>query len=121
MEQVINDIRNERQRQDEKWGVQHWPSLNQVLITREGGCTPERMCEHFEIPSEDRAKFLCENSFKNDEGTWTNIIVEELSEAVCAPDEASRRTELVQLAACVIAWIEDIDYKKENTEDEKLD
>ena len=111
MENILNEIKTERTRQDEKWGIQHWPSVNQVLIGREGGCTPERMCEHFEIPSEDRAKFLCENAFKNNEGTWSNIVVEELSEVVCAPDETTRRTELVQLAACVVAWIEDIDYK----------
>lgn len=114
MATIINDIINERLRQDKKWGVQHWPSLNQILMNREGGCTPERMCEHYEIPSEERAKFLCENAFKTGEGTWTNIIVEELSEAVCSENDELRRKELVQLAACVVAWIEDIDFKNKN-------
>lgn len=43
--------------------------------------------------------------------TWTDIALEEFCEAVEAPDDEQRRKELVQLAAVVFAWIEDIDKR----------
>lgn len=111
MEHILQEIVNERIRQDQKWGKQNHPSVDVVLENRDGGCTPERMCEEFEIPSEDRARQMCEIHAKRKDLTWTHIVVEELSEAVSCKNDAERRQELVQLAACVVAWIENIDEK----------
>ena len=47
MEKILQEIRDERGRQDAKWGQQDRPCLDQTLLTREGGCTPERMCEEY--------------------------------------------------------------------------
>ena len=111
MDYIFEEYKQERERQDKKWGPQSWPSLNQVLVNRDGGCTPQRMCEHFEIPSENRAKFLCDHAFETNEGCWPPIVVEELSEVVSAENEEKRRQELIQLGAVVTAWIQDIDKR----------
>jgi len=109
MEKVFNDIRSERERQEKKWGQQTHPCLDQTLINRPGGSTPERMCLFYEIPSEIRAKFMCDNSFKNNKGTYAHIALEEFSEVVSEFDPGKRRVELVQLAAVCVAWVESLD------------
>lgn len=110
---VLDEISYERTRQDEKWGQQDHPDFDQVLLNREGGCSAERMCEQYGIPSESRAKFMCENAFEKKEGTFAHILVEELSEAVsCRGDAESLRKELIQVAAVAVAWIEAIDRRK---------
>ena len=109
MKRIFEEIKLERQKQNAKWGEQNHPCLDETLLKRNGSCTSERMCEHFEIPSENRAKFLCENSFKKGEGTYAHIAIEELSEAISSFDINNRRTELIQLTAVCVAWIEKID------------
>lgn len=109
---ILLDIVSERHRQDEKWGEQNHPSVDTVLLDRPGGCSAERMCEHFEVPNETRAKFLCDTADKNGQLTWSHIAVEELSEAISAPDDEQRLDELHQLAAVVVAWIENIKRRR---------
>ncbi len=109
MENILQEIRDERLRQDTKWGIQNRPCLDQALLNREGGCTSERMCEEYEVPTEDRAKFLCTKAFLNKTGTYAHIAVEEMSEVISAFDINERRVELVQLAAVCVAWLEKID------------
>lgn len=111
MENIFQEIKQEREKQDSKWGVQSWDSVDSILLERRDS---NRLCEHYEIPNETRAKFLCDNSFKYKRRTWAHIITEELSESVSCLDDISRRKELIQLAACVVAWIQDIDTKIKN-------
>lgn len=108
---VLSEIATEREKQDQKWGVQDHPSVDQILLNRTGGCTGQRMCENYEIPSEARAKFLLRDAFENNLGTWTHIALEELSEIVECVDDVVRRKEIVQLAAVCVAWIECIDRR----------
>ena len=106
---IYEEIQAERARQDAKWGEQNHPSFDTVLMDRVGGCTPQRMCEEYEIPSEMRAKYLCQSADRD--VTWPHIAVEELCEAVSTLDEKNLRGELVQLAAVVVQWIECIDRR----------
>jgi len=106
---IVDEILQERKRQDEKWGEQTHPCLDKTLLNRKGSCTPERMCENYEMPSENRAKFMCDNSFKNETGTYAHIALEEFSEVISEFDIKKRRIELVQLTAVCLAWIESID------------
>ncbi len=109
---VLSELMEERARQHAKWGDQNCPSLDRVLLEREGGCSPERMAEDYEIPGENRAKFLCQNRFRQGEGTWGHILIEEVSEAIaCLGDEVAMREELIQVAAVTVAWIEYLDRK----------
>lgn len=109
MDKVYNEVEKEEQKQLDKWGEQNHPCLDQTLLNREGGCTPERMCDNYDIPSENVAKFLCDNSFKNGTGTYAHIALEELSEVISEFDIEKRRQELIQLAAVCISWIKKID------------
>ena len=106
---IIEEIKEERKKQDQKWGEQTHPCLDQTLLNREGSCTPQRMCENYEIPKESRARFLCEHSFENGAGTYAHIALEEFSEVVSEFDIEKRRSELIQLTAVCVAWIESID------------
>ena len=106
---IIDEIKLERQKQDEKWGVQNHPCLDQTLLNRDGGCTPQRMCENYEIPSETRAKVMCDDSFKKGDGTYAHIALEEFAEVISEFDITKRRQELIQLTAVCVAWIESID------------
>ena len=110
MENIFEEIRIEREKQNKKWGEQNHPCLDLVLSNREAGLgTSVRMCEHYEIPSESRAKFLCDNSFEKNQGTYAHIAIEEMSEVVSAFDIYKRREELIQLTAVCVAWLEKID------------
>lgn len=109
---IIYELFIERKKQDAKWGEQNHPSVDPILLKRRGGCTPERMCEEYGLPSEARSKRACDEAAKRGELTFAHIITEELCEAVSAPDDEARRGELVQLGACVLQWIEAIDRRK---------
>lgn len=94
---LLNDMLTERQRQIDKFGAQlETPSLP----------TP-----NLSWMSEEDAKRLCNEAFAKGEGSWAHIALEEFCEAVDAPDEESRRVELIQLATVVMGWIEAIDAK----------
>lgn len=106
---TYDDIADECARQLQLWGDQDHLDVDQDLLGR-----PQRMCERYEIPSEDRAKQLIRFARERGDLTWAHIAVEELSEAVEAfarEDRAQGRTELVQLAAVIVSWIESIDRR----------
>lgn len=107
---IFEEIIAERDRQEKKWGQQNHPILDQVLLNTDGSCTPERMCEEYEIPTEVRAKSLCEGNFSRGTGTYMHILIEEISEAAsCLKDTEALRKELIQCAAVVVAMIESLD------------
>ncbi len=106
MDQIFKDIQKERERQDQKWGEQSHPSVVEGLELFD-------LPEEYQVPSENRAKRLCEEAFETGKPTWAVIAVEELCEAIQSPDDKLRREELVQLAAVLVHWIEDIDKKLE--------
>jgi hypothetical protein len=118
---VLTEVQVERLRQTVKWGIQNHPDVDQVLMNRAsvtdargnvwpGGCTPERMAEHYEIPTASRAKFLCQNAARTTGDTYAHILVEEVAEAIeAATLGAGLRDELIQVAAVAVAWVEKID------------
>lgn len=111
---VLLEVAYERGRQDARWGEQNWQDVDTTLTMRPGGCTPERMAQEYEIPTETRAKVLCETAFARGDGTYAHIAVEELCEAIAAGTNkgpAALRKELVQCAAVFVAWIECIDRR----------
>lgn len=109
MKDIFKEIKIERENQEKKWGQQNHPCLDQTLLNRKGGCEPQRMTDEYEIPTESRAKFLCDNSADKGQLTFAHILSEEFSEVVSEFDIHKRREELVQLVAVGVAWIEKID------------
>lgn len=116
-ELILNQFRGERVRQIKKWGIQDIPFVDKVLMNRPGGCTGPRMCEEFGIPSEVRAKYMCNSAHQDKTVTFAHIIVEELSEAVEAAVKHGEESdefenELVQVAACVLQALEMIRLRR---------
>lgn len=110
-ESILVEVLEERARQVEKWGVQNHPSFDKRLTVWDGGAKPESMAAQYEIPSEKRAKFLCQWAEKNGDLTWMHIAVEELAEAcgACNDKPARLREELIQLQAVLLAWVACLD------------
>jgi hypothetical protein len=108
---VLGEVLAERIRQDEKWGEQNWPSfiprtfadMERENIARSG---------YYGILTEIAAKHNTQRRFAMQTGTYADIFVEEVAEAIGALDEAHLREELVQVAAVAVAWIEAIDRRK---------
>ena len=106
MDSIFEQIKKERIRQENKWGEQNHPILDPKLLKR----SPVRMCEEYEIPSENRGKQLCEINFERGTGTYMHILVEEVSEAAsCGSDTHHLREELIQIAAVTVAMIQSLD------------
>lgn len=129
---VLKEVFEERKRQHAKFGEQTHPStpapLNQFVYEQPGEPLNEAeslvcgmmLCEHYRVPSESLAKHLCRSRFDAGQGTYADILIEELSEALAAAvrGEGHAREELVQVAAVAVAWIESID-RRAAEEDEK--
>lgn len=106
MEDIFKEIKQERFEQDAKWGEQNHPILDPVLIDRDA----LRMCQEYEIPSENRARQNVEVLSKRGDLTYMHILIEELSEsASCGTDTKQLREELIQSAAVLVAMIESLD------------
>ena len=106
---LLDDIERERHRQEQKFPgqvlpaspAQLWPHFDELRAAR-----------HLEIPSEARAKQLCDTAAKRGHLTHGEVLSEEHSEAQAAAarkDPVALREELVQVAAVAIRWIQAID------------
>jgi hypothetical protein len=90
------EVDAERQRQLAKWGDQHHPNGTGMNYQRH-------------LADEERA--ACQAAFRNGRGTWRHVLAEEVAEAFAEKGPAFLRTELVQCAAVIQAWIADIDSR----------
>lgn len=93
---ALNGIGMERVAQDEKWGLQHYPDG-----------TSEDYAD-----LADAYRESCDAMHKSGQGTWADIALEEFYEALAETDPDKLRAELVQAAAVLAAWIEDIDSRE---------
>jgi hypothetical protein len=90
---ILKEIKEERERQDEKWGVQNHPIGN--------GAVYIHLANFF--------RELCDTSFNRGHGTYAHILLEEVAEALAETTPDGVRGELIQVAAVVVAMIEKID------------
>ena len=98
--QILSDINSERERQDIKWGIQTHPSVMYP--------DPENNFSLYGILSEEKSRNLNEEAFSEGRGTWSHIALEEFAESIGCTNEKDREGELIQLAAVIVAWIEDL-------------
>jgi hypothetical protein len=96
MAAFVNEVDAERQRQLAKWGDQHHPD---GTGWQRFGAT----AQHW--------KDVCDEANENGTIAWAQILLEEVFEACEEDDPARLRTELVQSAAVIQAWIADIDSR----------
>lgn len=95
--QTLMDVLDERTAQDTKWGRQDHPNGT-------GTAGLIRMA--------DVAREHCQSAFRDDRGTWADVLTEEFYEALAESDPAKLRTELIQTAAVCVAWVEAIDRRQ---------
>lgn len=96
MKQILNEVEQERLRQDAKWGEQNHPDGTGAQ-------------GHKDYAS--AARYACEAAFRGKRGDWLHILNEEVAEAFAESDPAKLRAELIQVAAVAVAWIEAIDRR----------
>lgn len=95
-ERILGEVAAERRNQDEKWGPQSYPDGT-------GGIVREA--------ESDMAREVCDKQHQAGHGTWISILREEVYEVFAETDPAKIREELIQVAAVAVCWIEDIDRK----------
>ena len=96
---ILWDIIAERNRQDAKWGEQHWPDGTAADFKR----------------TADRYRTICNNNFKDGTLAWADIAKEEFYEALAEVEWSKIRTEIIQTIAVLVAWIEDGDARDAST------
>lgn len=116
--QVLADVLAERARQDAKWGEQNHADGTGPFTTP--------LFSPVEFLDDDftadliarKLRARCERRFAIDPrhreepaGTWRDIFLEEVFEALAEDDPAKLRAELVQSAAVLVAWVEAIDRR----------
>lgn len=105
---VLADVAGERARQDAKWGEQNHPDgtgYPNGFLSSEGDFEP------FDAIAADRVRIRTQENFAAGDGTWADVLLEEVWEALAEVDPAKLRTELIQVAAVATAWVEAIDRR----------
>jgi hypothetical protein len=103
---VCGQIVDERGRQHQKWGEQNHPDA--VAFANQFTPLPRLVASSLD------ARMVCDKRHEKGHGSWLDILIEEVAEAA---DEAyegnveALRTELVQVAAVAVAWVEAIDRR----------
>lgn len=104
---IAYDVLEERMRQLEKWGEQSHPDMHEESAGEYD--VSRSMFASFA----ERYKALNDYAAATDDGSldWTGILLEEVYEALAEGDPAKLREELIQSAAVIFAWVEDIDTR----------
>lgn len=100
----MTEVSLERDRQEEKWGQQNWPSFDSPLET-----ISDRLAAHGICFTEDEARANCETASNEGRLTYSRIFMEEVVEAMSTTNVADLRKELIQVAAVAVAWAESLD------------
>lgn len=111
-ETVLTDIGEERERQFTKWGPQHHRDATgpgQYLADSRGR---QRLFAEWRDEQRQRTDDMAEAG----QTWWSDILLEEVFEALSENDPAALRKELVQVAAVATAWVEDIDSRADHHE-----
>ena len=72
---------------------------------------PDRFA-YYRVPRAASAQEACERHFKLGYGSWADILVEEVAEAIDATDEDNLIEELIQVAAVASGWVEAIQRRR---------
>lgn len=106
---VLDEVAEERRRQDAKWGQQNHLNGTSSDSVWAAWITPLEELGPAGIQSREAARRLCDSRFRQGSGTWLDILLEEVAEAFAEDDVRGLRVELIQVAAVTVAWVEAID------------
>lgn len=93
---VYDSVNAERDRQEKKWGPQHWPN---------GTSEEYRWIA-------DAYRDNCDAAFLDGSLSWHDILLEEVFEALGEEDDEKLEIELIQAIAVAVNWVEDIRRRK---------
>lgn len=94
---LAGEVAQERNRQEDKWGQQHHPDGTGSQY----------------VAIADRARGYTDQAALEGACTWRDILLEEVYKALAEHDDpAALRKELLESAAVIFAWIEDIDGRE---------
>ncbi|WP_432932900.1 hypothetical protein ACQPZZ_16245 [Microbispora sp. CA-135349] len=96
LQRVLSDVAAERVAQDAMWGLQEHPD----------GTGPAY------APEADLAKQAVTDAAAEGLLTWRHILYEEVLEAFAEDDTDRLRTELIQVAAVAVKWVQDFDRRR---------
>lgn len=104
---VLAEVAAERARQNTKWGEQNHPDgtgpeERPLWISGASG----RMTA---LDLAEVAKLSTDSLARRGEVAWTDILLEEVFEALAEVDHSKLRAELIQVAAVAVQWAEAID------------
>ena len=99
-DKIFEEIRAERQRQDEKFGEQNHPMLGLPF-------TQKYMQKLLESSAEKFEEHNAESQYKS----WYSILEEEICEAFAETKPEKQRKEMIQVAAVAVAIIEYLDRR----------
>lgn len=119
-DEVLGQVGAERARQRAKWGDQRLPDgtdpgltwlLN--ILDEAARMVPGDMSDigASAIELRELATHRTDRRLDDKTATWVDIILEELAEAFAETDQAKLRTEVVQAAAVLVQWVENIDKR----------
>lgn len=107
--EVLWEVLNERDEQHHKWGEQNHPDGT-------GPDVRESAASAMGAPTfgvlADAARLYTEHAAEYGRLTWADILREEFREALAESDPERLRSELVQVAAVAVAWVEAIDRRQ---------
>lgn len=99
---VLHEVHAERERQHGIFGDQDLPDTAQY--------SHPRSTEY--ATTADTWKANNASRILNDRLAWDGLLLEEVYEALAESDPAALRTELIQVAALAVAWVEAIDRRE---------
>jgi hypothetical protein len=103
--EVLDEVLSERQAQNRKWGEQNHPDGTGPGVK----WMSANGSDAADLTVQLRGR--CQRRFAAGDGTWLDILLEELAEALAEDEPEKLRTELVQVAAVAVAWVEAIDRR----------
>lgn len=113
---ILGEITAERNAQDSKWGQQNHPDgtgpFMGISLPPSQPTTSLMDRSHYTYTwLSHYFRQRCNRLHDEGDGTWEQILSEEIYEAYAESDPVKLRTELVQSAAVIVAWIEAIDRR----------
>jgi hypothetical protein len=108
-ESIAVEVLFERDRQDAKWGEQNHPDGTGPQTRPLSGVVYGDADQAVRLAA--RAQFATDDRAAIGKVTWTNILLEEVFEAIAEADPTRLRTELIQVAAVAQQWAEALDRR----------
>lgn len=109
---ILEEVSQERERQDTKWGEQNHP--DRMPDAYPHGDSPDyaKAARYWQSSNATRVNWMNAAGQPPDRNAaWEGILLEEVYEALAEVDRVKLRAELIQVAAVAVAWVEAIDRR----------